>query len=386
MLDMLTEEQTLIRESAREFVQREVAPVARKMDETDKYPFDLMKRCGELGYAGMVFPEVLGGSGLGLTEFCLVLEEISRASQTLAICLDASSTLCFLPILFAGTDEQRAKYIPRATAGEIIGAYAMSEVTGATNLPAHSTTAVRDGDEWVINGTKIFCTNSQAADVYIVFARVDGSPLPTTFIVEKGMPGVNFGNIERKMGWHGTYTGTINFDDARVPAANQLGPLHEGMNGVAIPIFESAVGIGAMCCGAAAGVLQKTIDYTKEREIMGTKLIDNQSVAFDLARAAMDIETSRALVYKTAAMIDAGNLPIPGTPMNVMISACKIQPAEMAAKVCDLCIQLHGGHGYIDDMDIHRYLRDVRACQIGEGPTSTHLQYIADVIKTQNIF
>jgi len=385
MLHVLSEEQELMRKVVREFVENEVAPYARQMDENDEYPYHLMRRCAELNFTGIMIPEAYVGLGLGLSTFALVLEEISRSSQTLAIALDANITLCFLPILMAGTEEQKQKYIPRAVKGEIIGAYAMSEPVGATNFPAHTATAVRDGDEWVLNGTKIFCTNSQAADLYIFFASVDGNPMPTCFLVEKGTPGFAFGKIEKKLGWHGSNTGTVICKDVRVPAKNQFGALHQGLAAVIIPIFESCVGIGAMCVGSAAGVFRKTLAYCKNRNLLGVNVIDRQSASDALARMAMDIETSRALVYKTAALIDAGNVPIPGTPINLLTSACKIQPPEMAAQVCDMAIQLHGGHGYIDDMDIHRYWRDVRACQIGEGPTYSHLAYIADVIKAQDV-
>lgn len=385
MLHVLTEEQELIRKMVREFVETEVAPCAREMDETDEYPYHLMKRCAELNFTGILIPEAYGGLGLGLSTFALVLEEISRASQTLAITLDANITLCFLPILMAGTEEQRQKYIARAVKGEIIGAYAMSEPAGATNFPAHTATAVRDGDEWVLNGAKIFCTNSQAADVYIFFASVDGNPMPTCFLVDKGTPGFTFGKIEKKLGWHGSNTGAVICKDVRVPAGNLLGQVHQGLAAVIVPIFESCVGIGAMCVGSAAGVFKKTLEYAKNRNLLGQQMIDIQGVYEPLARMAMDLETSRALVYKTAAMIDAGNLPIPGTPVNLLTSACKIEPPEMASRVCDMAIQLHGGHGYMDDMDIHRFWRDVRACQIGEGPTYSHLAYIANVIKSQDV-
>lgn len=381
----LTEEQQLIQNAAREFAEKEVAPAVPVMEETNEFPYELMRRCGELGFTGIVFPEEYGGSGLGLTEFVLVLEEISRESQALAICLDASSTLCFLPILQMGTEEQRQKYLPRATRGEIIGAFAMTEPSGAVNFPAHGTTAVRDGDEWIINGTKIFCTNSEAADVYIVFAQVDGSPMPTAFLVDKGTPGFEFGKKEHKLGWHGSHTGTIVFNDVRVPASNLLGNLHEGLNATMVAILESCVGVGAMSCGVAAAAFNRAFDYVKDREIFGQPIIGNQSVQFDLSRAAMDIEVARTLVYKTAEVIDAGNPPIPGTPVALLTSACKVNPPEMAARVCDLAIQLFGGHGYMDDMDIHRYWRDARACQIGEGPTSTHMQYIFEVISNNKV-
>lgn len=385
MLHVLTEDQQVIRDSIRDFVENEVRPHVPEMERTHAYPAHLMRRCAELGLTGILMPEEYGGSNLGLSTFCLALEEISRATQTLAITLDADITLCFLPILHAGTPEQKQRYLPRAVTGEIIGAYAMSEASGATNFAAHTATAVRDGDEWVINATKIFCTNSQAADVYLTFAQVDGNPAPTCFIVEKGTPGLSFGEIERKLGWHGSNTGTVIYEDVRVPASAMLGEVHQGLAATTIAIFESSVGIGAMSVGAAAGAYTKTLGYVKTRTNGGAPVISYQSAADQIARMAMDIETSRALVFKTAAMIDAGGVPIPGTPLSVLTSSCKIQPPEMAARVCDAAIQMHGGYGYIDDMDVHRYWRDVRACQIGEGPTYSHLAFIAAAVTAQDV-
>jgi alkylation response protein AidB-like acyl-CoA dehydrogenase len=385
MLHVLSEDQKVIRDSIREFVETEVRPHVPEMERTHEFPRHLMTRCAEIGLTGILFPEEYGGSDLGLTTFCLALEEIARATQTLAITLDANMTLCFLPILQAGTQAQKDRYLPRAVSGELIGAYAMSEPSGATNFAAHTATGVRDGDEWVLNATKIFCTNSQAADVYLVLVRVDDNPSPTCFIVDKGTPGLSFGEIEKKLGWHGSNTGTVILDDVRVPASSMLGVLHQGLAAALIPIFESCVGIGAMCVGAAEGAFTKTLEHVKTRNIGGVNLITYQSVSDQIARMGLDIETSRALVYKTAAMIDAGGVPVPGSPLSILTSACKIQPPEMAARVCDAAIQLHGGYGYIDDMDVHRYWRDARACQIGEGPTSSHLAYIAAALTAQDV-
>jgi alkylation response protein AidB-like acyl-CoA dehydrogenase len=260
----------------------------------------------------------------------------------------------------------------------------MTEPCGTSNFPAHTATAVRDGNHWILNGTKVFTTNSQAADVYLFFCRVDGNPMPSCFIVEKGMPGLSFGKIEKKLGWHGSNTGTVHYDDVRVPAANLLGNLHEGLPAVGLAISESCVGIGAMCVGAAAGVFQKTLEYARDRNLLGRQMIDIQGVYESLARMAMDIETSRSLVYRAAGLIDSGQPPLLDTPSGFFASACKTQPPEMAAQVCDMAIQLHGGHGYMDDMGIHRYWRDVRACQIGEGPTYGHLERMIASVRKQN--
>ena len=383
MLHTLTEQQEMMRKTFRDFVTAEVWPKVRDMEEHNEYPRALMKRCAELNLTGILFPEKYGGLGLGLTEFCLALEEISRASQTMAITLDASVTLCFLPILTSGTEEQREKYIRRSISGELIGAISMTEPCGTSNFPAHTATAVRDGNHWILNGTKVFTTNSQAADVYLFFCRVDGNPMPSCFIVEKGMPGLSFGKIEKKLGWHGSNTGTVHYDDVRVPAANLLESLNDGPN-VGTAVAESCVGIGAMCVGAAAGVFQKTLEYARDRNLLGRQMIDIQGVYESLARMAMNIETSRSLVYRAAGLIDSGQPPLPDTPAWFFAAACKTQPPEMAAQVCDMAIQLHGGHGYMDDMGIHRYWRDVRACQIGEHPTYLHLERMIASVRKHN--
>jgi alkylation response protein AidB-like acyl-CoA dehydrogenase len=285
-----------------------------------------------------------------------------------------------------GTEEQKQKYLPRAAKGELIGAFAITEPSGATNLPAHTANAVKNGSDWILNGAKIFCTNSEAADVYIFCARVDDNVMPTTFIVERGTPGFTFGKKEEKLGWHGSNTGTIYLKDVRVSDDQRLGGLHQGLAGSYIAINESCVGIGAMCVGSAKGVFKKTLEYVKNRELWGKLLIDVQGVYDSIARMGMDIEVSSAFVYKTAAMIDAGQLPLPKTPMSFYTDACKVNPPEMAVSVCDMAIQLHGGNGYMNDLDIHRYWRDVRACLIGEGPTYRHLESMSIVLKNNNIF
>jgi len=208
MLDQFTEEQRLLRESVRQFVDTEVRPFIPVMEEHHTFPRDLLARCGELGLTGLVFDERHGGSAQGLTAFCIALEEISRATQTLAITLDADMTLCYLPIARYGTDEQKAAYLPAAIAGTAIGAYAMSGPVGATDFAQQTTAAVKDRDGWLINGQKIFCTNAEAADVFLVFARVEDNVSPTCFIVERANP--------RKLGWNGSGTGTVVFENCWV--------------------------------------------------------------------------------------------------------------------------------------------------------------------------
>ncbi len=381
MFQMLTEEQKQLRDLARQFVTKEVAPKAKDMTE---FPYALMKRCTELGFPGILIPKKYGGLGLGVKEFCLVLEEISRESQTLAIVLDASVTLCYVSVLYSGTEAQKKKFLPMCVAGKI-GAVAATEPSGTWNYPAWTTKAVRDGDDWVINGMKMFVTNSQAADLYSVICRVDNNPSPSMIMVEKGTPGLSFGNLEKKLGWHGSNTGTVYFENARVPVGNLVGTLHEGFLSSLRGFLESCVGIGAMCVGSAAGALKRALEYTKQRNVLGQYLIEHQSVTDSIARMAMEIESSRMMVYRTAELMDAGQHPGVGAPINFMASSCKIQPPEMASRACDLAIQLHGGFGYMDDTDIHRFWRDVRACQIGEGPTSLHLGYMADLLKTYDL-
>ena len=276
--------------------------------------------------------------------------------------------------------------MPKLLHGEI-GAVACTEAVGTWNFTSWTAKAVRDSDEWVLNGEKIFCTNSQAANVYVTAARVDGNPMPTNFIVDADTPGVSFGNIEKKLGWNGSNTGTVYFDNVRIPAENLLGNLHEIMPTSYPSMLKSCVGIGAMCVGSAAGAYSKTLSHVKERVVNGTALIDNQSVSDDIARMAMDIQTSRALVYRTAALIDASTDKLAiGHPLEFLCSACKVQPPEMASRVCDTAVQLHGGSGYMTDTGIHRYWRDNRATLIGEGPTFMHLAAMANVARSFDLF
>ncbi|MDO4289631.1 MAG: acyl-CoA dehydrogenase family protein [Eggerthellaceae bacterium] len=387
MLHGLTEEQELIRNAAREFAENEIAPKVAWMEETNEFPVELMRRAGELGFTGIMFPEEYGGAGLGLTEFALVLEEVSRVSQTFAICLDASMTLCYLPILQYGTEEQKQKYLPRACAGEIVGAACAGEAVGNTgNCMNHITKAVKDGDEWVINGQKIFITNAPFTDTFVVYANANGASVPTLFIVDRDTPGLEIGNIEEKLGWHGSGTGTVNFTNVRIPADNLLGEIDAALDESISGVLESCIGIGAMCIGVASAVYSKTYEYVTTRETAGQKLIEHQAVAWDIARMAANIEQAVALVYQTTKFVDAGNTPVPGTPAGFLASTVKVQLPKMAQDACDVAIQLHGGHGYMNDMDIHRYWRDVRACSIGEGPTSNHLDFIALAASVMKLF
>ncbi len=382
MLHVLTEDQELIRAAAREFAEQEVAPRVAEMEKSNDLPADLLHRCGELGFTGTMFPVEYGGSGLGLTEFAIILEEISRVSQTLAICLDASATLCFLPMVQWGTEEQKQKYLPRACAGELIGAACACEPNGNTNnCMNHTTLAVEGENDWVINGQKIFITNSQRADVFVVYANANGAKTPTLFIVDRDTAGLSVDKPEEKLGWHGSGTGTVYFDDVHVGKDCLLGELHKGNDEVINGVLESCIGIGAMCIGSASAAFRRTYEHVSTREIAGSPLIARQAVAHDIAKMATDIETALALVYKAAAYVDAGNAPLPGTPAGMLASTVKAVVPEMCQKVCNTAIQLHGGLGYTTD--IHRYWRDTRACAIGEGPTANHLDFVSLALQMQ---
>lgn len=358
-----TEEQELIRNIAREFTQKEVAPRAKEIDSSDEFPYDLVKRCGELNFMGIPVPEEYGGAGADLVSQCLVIEEIAKECPTLALILDAHISLGCMPILFEGTEEQKQKYLVPLAKGEKVISFGLTEPSAGSDAGSSKSFAVLEGDEWVINGSKCFITSIDAAEVYIITAKteVDGKKGVSAFIVEKGTPGFEIGKIEKKLGWHGSNTGELFFKNLRLPKDALLGRVNKGLPLFLRGLDEGRVAISAVAVGNAQGAFEKSVAYSKEREQFGKPICKFQAIAFYLADMATQIEAARNLLYTTAAMRDAG------MPYSKQAAMCKLFCGETAIWVTDRAIQIHGGNGYIRDFGIERYWRDARGLTIGEG-------------------
>jgi len=360
------EEHRMIRRMVREFAENEIAPRAEEIDETDKFPDDLFRRMGELGIIGLPFPEEYGGSSFGYTSLVIALEEIARVSGSMAIILDAQTSLYCEPVFLFGTEEQKQKYLVPAARGEKIGAFGLTEPQAGSDAGATRTRAVRDKDtgEWVVNGQKNFITNGSIADFVVITAKTDpdaGTRGISAFIVEKGMPGFEAGRDEKKMGLKGSVTSELFFENCRIPAENLLGKENEGFKQFLTTLDAGRVAIAAMAVGLAQGAFDKAVAYAQEREQFGQPIARFQAIRWMVADMATEIEAARLLVSRAAWLRERGERFTKEAAM------AKLFATEMSERVCHKAIQIHGGYGYMREYEVERMYRDQRLCSIGEG-------------------
>lgn len=359
-----TEEQRMLRRMVREFAEREIAPRAEEIDATDTFPHDLFRRMGEVGLLGLPFPSEYGGSEADYHGMVIALEEVARVSGSMAITLDAHTSLCCEPIFHFGTDEQKQKYLPGLLRGEKIGAFGLTEPQAGSDAGATQTRAVRDGDEWVVNGQKIYITNGSIADVVVFTAKTDpekGSHGISAFIVESGTPGFNPGRNEKKMGLKGSVTSELFFEDCRIPAENLLGIENKGFHQFLATLDAGRVAIAAMAVGLAQGAFERSIDYAKSREQFGRPIAKFQAIRWMIADMATELEAARLMVHRAAWVKQRGE------PYTQEAAMAKLLATDMAERVCHKAIQIHGGYGYVREYEVERMYRDQRLCQIGEG-------------------
>lgn len=378
----LTEERELMRNVAREFVEQEVKPVALELDKKDEFPLRLLKRAGELGFLGITFPEEYGGLGGDWTTLALVTEEISKVSPTLAVVMGAHSVLAGGILNVLGSHEQKLKYLAPAAKGEIILAMAGTEAAGGANYGEFTTRAVLDGDEWVINGTKLFITNIHYADIYIVVAVTSPPDAPkaahSLFLVPKDAHGLELGKPENKLGWNGSSTGTVYLRNVRVPKENMLGPEGKTM----LPFYFSATDefmiCGPMALGMAEACYEKAFQYAHERMQGGKSMYDKYEVVrHKLVNMWIEIEALRGMVYTAIAKRDSGQM-ILGEGR-----ALKIKGYRVAEYVANEAIQIHGGLGTIVDTGLERFWRDAKVLAIGGGSIEALTEDIANILKRE---
>lgn len=361
----LTEDEMMIRDMAKDFADNVVAKTVTELDRNHAFPVEEIKQCGELGFLGVEVPEEYGGSGLNCLSHILVMEQLARHSSSLASIIDAHSGLGTQPILKAGTEEQKQKYLVPAATGETLCAFALTEPQSGSDSAGTKTTAVLDGDEWVINGTKAFITNIGHARIFVVAAKTDmeakGSRGISCFIVEEGTPGFTIGKPEEKMSNHSSYSGELSFMDCRIPKENLLGELNKGFPLFMSCVDEGRLAISAVAIGMAQGVLERATRYAKEREAFGNPICKYQGISFKLAEMASEIEACRMMLYNVCRMNEAG---IPFAKEATMI---KMLSSEMCVRVCDKGVQILGGYGLCEEYEIERFYRDAKLLTIGEG-------------------
>ena len=360
----LSKEHQMAQNLFRDFAIREVEPLAEEIDESHRFPWETVHKMQKNGFMGIPFSKELGGQGCDTLTYVLAVEEIAKFCGTTAVILSAHTSLGADAIKNHGTPEQKEKFLLPLISGEKLGAFALTEVEAGSDASRQQSKAVLDGDEWVLNGTKMFITNGEVADTYVVFAMTDksqGTRGISAFIVEKGTPGFSFGLKEKKMGINGSSTCELIFEDCRIPKDNLLGREGKGF-GVAMSTLDGGrIGIGAMSLGIAEGALDRTVRYVKERKQFNQSISKFQNTQFVLAQLKTEIEATRWLVYHAAILKDSGK------PFGNEAAMAKLKASQTASYVTRECVQLHGGYGYIQSFQVERMMRDSKITEIFEG-------------------
>jgi alkylation response protein AidB-like acyl-CoA dehydrogenase len=371
----LTNEQQQLRSSVRKFADGEIRPHVMEWDEASHFPLEIMPMLAEMGLLGVIFPENLGGAGLGYIEYAVAIEELSRVDGSVGIIVAAHNSLCSNHIFKFGNDAQKKKYLVPLAQGKKIGAWSLTEPEAGSDAGGTKTTAVRDGDHWVLNGAKTFTTNGHYADVLVAMAVTDktkGSHGISAFILEKGMAGFKPGKKENKLGLRASDTSEVVFTDCRVPAENLLGPEGEGFTGSLKILDGGRISIAALALGMAQGALDAATSYAKQRKQFGQAISEFQAIQFKLADMATEVEAARLLVYQAAWLADKGDVRFTRES-----SMAKLFASEVAVRVANECVQIHGGYGFIKDYPAEKFYRDVKLCTIGEGTSEIQKLVIA---------
>ncbi|MFJ3388203.1 MULTISPECIES: acyl-CoA dehydrogenase [unclassified Lysinibacillus] len=358
-----TDEQIMMRDMVRNFAQDKIEPWVERM-EAGEFPRKLLAQMGELGLMGITAPEELGGSAMDFTSYIIAINELSKVSAVMGVILSVHTSVGTNPIIYFGNDEQKKRYVPKLAAGEYLGAFCLTEPSAGSDAGSLQSKAVRDGDEYVINGSKVFITNGGEADVYIVFASTKPTEKThgiSAFIVEKGTSGLIVGKDEHKMGLHGSRTVQLTFDNCRIPAANLLGEEGEGFKIAMANLDVGRIGIAAQALGIAEAALEAATAYAKERVQFGKPIAAQQGVGFKLADMATAVEAVKLLVYRAA------DLRTKGLPCGAEASMAKLFASRTAVQTALDAIQIFGGYGYTKDYPVERYFRDAKVTEIYEG-------------------
>jgi alkylation response protein AidB-like acyl-CoA dehydrogenase len=370
----LTSDQEQLRDVIRKFSAREIAPHVMEWDEVSEFPAAVVKQLGEMGLMGIIFPEEYGGTGLGYTDYMMAVEELSAVDGSVGIIVASHNSLCTNHIFLAGNEQQRRRYVPKLAGGQWLGAWGLTESGSGSDAAGARTSAVRKGDSWVLNGNKIFITNGHYADVAVVIAVTDksaGTHGLSAFVVEKGTPGFRPGRKENKLGLRASDTSELIFEDCVIPAENLLGKEGEGFIDSLRILDGGRISIAALSLGIARGAYEAALKYVKERRQFGKAIAEFQGIQWKLADMATQLDAARLLTLRAAAMKDAGEKTTLASAM------AKLHASEVAVRICDEAVQLHGGYGFIKDYPVEKFYRDVKLCTIGEGTSEIHRMVFA---------
>ena len=379
----ITEEQAMIRDTIKDFAQKEVAPVSRDNNRHERFPSDLIKKLGEMGVLGLSLPSEYGGGGADHISYCIMLEELGRVDLGVAVTVSVHLSLGGKTILQWGTEEQKQKYLPRIASGEILACLATTEPNVGSDISSIETSAVLQGDEWVLNGTKTWISNGGVADVATIIVQTDkrlGSKGLTAFIIERGTKGFSSKDLHNKLGIRSSNTAELVLEDCRVPQSNMLGPVGKGMS-VALSAFDNArLGVAARTVGVAQACIDASVSYAQTRKQFGKPIGSFQLIQELIADMTVETEAARLLVYRAAALKDKGN------PATIETSMAKYYSSEIALKAANNAIQIHGSYGYSDEYPVERYFRDVRVSCILEGTSQIHKLIIGRAMTGINAF
>ena len=379
---MLSKQHEMARTLFKEFAEKEVKPLAQEVDETEVFPRGTVEKMAKAGFLGIPVPKEYGGQGCDPLTYAMCVEELSKVCGTTGVIVSAHTSLCCDPIQTYGTEAQKQKYLVPLAKGEKLGAFGLTEPGAGTDAQGQQTKAVLDGDEWVLNGSKIFITNGKEADVYVIFAVTSvvtdakgrSKKMISAFIVEKGTPGFTFGTKEKKMGIRGSSTYELIFTDCRIPKENLLGQEGKGF-GIAMHTLDGGrIGIAAQALGLAEGALERTIEYVKERKQFGRAIGAFQNTQFQIADMATKVQAAQYMVYR-AAMAKATQ-----KSYTVEAAQAKLYAAEVAMEVTTKAVQLHGGYGYIREYDVERMMRDAKITEIYEGTSEVQRMVISGAL------
>jgi alkylation response protein AidB-like acyl-CoA dehydrogenase len=377
-----SEEQQQLRRSVREFAEGEIAPHVMEWDEASHFPAEILPKLGEMGLLGVIFPEQYGGAGLGYIEYALAIEELSRVDGSVGLTVAAHNSLCSNHIYKFGSEAQKKKYLAPLAQGKMVGAWSLTEPEAGSDAGGTRTTAVRQGTDWVLNGAKTFTTNGHYAGVCVAMAVTDKAREShgiSAFLVEKGTPGFKPGKKENKLGMRASDTSEVIFSDCRVPAENLLGEEGKGFINSLQILDGGRISIAALALGMAQGALDAALKYAKQRKQFGKAISEFQAIQFKLADMATQVEAARLLVYQAAWLADQKSVRFTAES-----SMAKLFASEVAVRVANECVQIHGGYGFIKDYPAEKFYRDVKLCTIGEGTSEIQKLVIArGLLKTK---
>jgi len=369
-----TPEQVELRKTVREFAQAEIAPQVMEWDEAQTFPLEVIRKIGELGYMGTIFPEELGGAGLGYIDYSIVIEELARVDPSVGLIVAAHTSLAANHIYSMGSEEQRRRYLPRLARGEWIGCWSLTEPEAGSDAAGTRSTALRQGDSWVLNGSKTFTTNAHHADVCVAMAVTDRGAAQhgiSAFIIDKDTPGFRLGRKENKLGMRASATGEVIFENCRLAGSQLLGRQGEGFVDSLKVLDGGRISIAALAVGTAQGAYDEALKYSKQRKQFGRFISEFQAIQFKLADMAAGIEAARLLTYRAAWMKDRDQR------VTKEAAIAKLFASEVAVRVAGEAVQILGGYGFIKDYRVEKFYRDVKLCTIGEGTSEIQRLVIA---------